>query len=126
MLRIQLAHNVFIKINLYLSFFLSIFLSFFLSFPFLLSIQYLTLLFSYLIFSSFLYLTNSFSLCVYARVAEWSKAIVSGTILLFEGAGSNPASCILGRKHNENAENCVIVKYIKGIWCCCCHIFFHK
>ena len=79
-----------------------------------------------IIILSFLYLTNSFALRVYAGVAEWSKAIVSGTILLFEGAGSNPASCILGRKHNENAENCVIVKYIKGIWCCCCHIFFHK
>ena len=37
---------------------------------------------------------------MYARVAEWSKAIVSGTIL-FEGAGSNPASCILGSVEHE-------------------------
>ncbi len=41
-----------------------------------------------------LYLSIVLSLITYARVAEWSKAIVSGTIL-FGGAGSNPASCIL-------------------------------
>ena len=33
---------------------------------------------------------------VIARVAEWSKAVASGAIL-FGGAGSNPAPCILKR-----------------------------
>ena len=42
-------------------------------------------------------------LSVYARVAERSKAIVSGTIL-FEVAGSNPASCILGSGKSTNRK----------------------
>ena len=32
-----------------------------------------------------------------ARVAEWSKALVSGTSL-FGGVGSNPTSCILVKR----------------------------
>ena len=35
-----------------------------------------------------------FTLLMEARVAEWSKALVSGTSL-FGGVGSNPTSCIL-------------------------------
>ena len=66
-----------------------------------------------IIILSFLYLTNSFALRVYAGVAEWSKAIVSGTILLFEGAGSNPASCILGREWKENAHESRALNYTK-------------
>ena len=40
---------------------------------------------------------------VQARVAEWSKASVSGTGL-FGGVGSNPTSCILTRKRRESIE----------------------
>ena len=39
------------------------------------------------------YLYLHFSILIEARMAEWSKAVVSGTIL-FGGVGSNPTPCI--------------------------------
>ena len=39
------------------------------------------------------YLYPHFSILIEARMAEWSKAVVSGTIL-FGGVGSNPTPCI--------------------------------
>ena len=60
---------------------------------------------------SYLYLHSRF--LIEARMAEWSKAVVSGTIL-FGGVGSNPTPCIFFSDSSirlpSNSSTCVPLK----------------
>ena len=59
------------------------------------------------------YLYPHFSILIEARMAEWSKAVVSGTIL-FGGVGSNPTPCIFFSDSSirlpSNSSTCVPLK----------------
>ena len=79
----------------FLPFFLPSFVSSFIVYLFVCS-----LILHSLVLTSHLFLLRTLVVSINARVAERSKAIVSGTIL-FEVAGSNPASCILGSVEYE-------------------------
>ena len=69
---------------------------------------------------------------VIARVAEWSKAVASGAIL-FGGAGSNPAPCILKRmmrlkflclKNKKHSNGFILIYFLSFLFFVYFNLFY--